>query len=161
MSQRIAVVMGGRSSEHEISLKSGEQVMKALAEDTPLRVVIGQDGGWTIDGQRHTLGSAIDRLTSEASVVFLALHGAFGEDGTIQGLLDMAGLAYTGSGVVGSALPCRRRRVTLRCNIASFDAVSATQPKFFTVRRHIGDRWPVYPMALVPLIWTKLQFDDQ
>ena len=47
MSQRIAVVMGGRSSEHEISLKSGEQVMKALAEDTPLRVVIGQDGGWT------------------------------------------------------------------------------------------------------------------
>ena len=77
MSQRIAVVMGGRSSEHEISLKSGEQVMKALAEDTPLRVVIGQDGGWTIDGQRHTLGSAIDRLTSEASVVFLALHGAF------------------------------------------------------------------------------------
>lgn len=113
MSQRIAVVMGGRSSEHEISLKSGEQVMKALAEDTPLRVVIGQDGGWTIDGQRHTLGSAIDRLASEASVVFLALHGAFGEDGTIQGLLDMAGLAYTGSGVVGSALAMDKVRAKL------------------------------------------------
>lgn len=102
--RRIAVVMGGRSSEHEVSLRSGDQVVRAIAEDTPMRVVIGKDGAWSIDGEGCSVGAAIDRLSAEAAVVFLALHGAYGEDGTIQGLLEMAGLPYTGSGVVGSAI---------------------------------------------------------
>jgi len=101
---KIAVIMGGRSSEHEVSLRSGAQVMNAIAEDRPLEVVIGKDGSWTVGGEALSFGAAIDRLKREVDLAFLALHGAYGEDGTIQGALEMAGIAYTGSGVVGSAL---------------------------------------------------------
>jgi D-alanine-D-alanine ligase len=102
---RVAVIMGGRSDEHEVSLNSGKKVLATLAGERPLRVVIEKDGRWVVDGvSERSAGVAIDRVKETCDVAFLALHGPFGEDGTIQGFLEVHGLAYTGSGVLASAL---------------------------------------------------------
>jgi len=91
--RRIAVLMGGPSSEREISLKSGNCVLKALKE-AQLNVT-------AFDVNRELP----DRLIKEKiDLVFIALHGKPGEDGTIQGMLDILNIPYTGSGVLASAL---------------------------------------------------------
>lgn len=90
---RVAVIMGGWSAEREVSLVTGEACAKAL-----------ENCGY--DVARIDVGRDIaQRLTLEApDVVFNALHGRFGEDGTVQGMLEMMGLPYTHSGVLASAL---------------------------------------------------------
>ena len=129
---RIAVLFGGRSGEHEVSLESAKSVLSVL---DPSRYEIHQvgithDGAWfTGKNAREALESGkLDSLTpctilpdpsrpglytlregklelhSELEVVFPVLHGTFGEDGTLQGLLEMADLAYVGAGVTGSSV---------------------------------------------------------
>jgi D-alanine-D-alanine ligase len=115
---RVAVIMGGRSSEHDISVTSASSVIAALdSERYEVRSIeIGRDGRWELPARtpRAELGNGGSRLPvptrgelepfSEVDVVFPVLHGPFGEDGTVQGLLELAGVAYVGSGVTGSAL---------------------------------------------------------
>jgi D-alanine-D-alanine ligase len=126
----VVVLLGGPSAEHDVSIVSGTAVADALAAAglAVRQVLIDLDGAWwwlppdhRRDGrpapaydEPHSLGAegplrlgaAIDRLTAAAPppVVFVALHGPFGEDGTVQALLEAAGLAYTGAGVAASAL---------------------------------------------------------
>ncbi len=114
--RRVAVLMGGRSSEHEVSLVSGASVAKALDPERyeVLPVLIGRDGEWSLDGAAVALipGSgatgvlaALDGGPSRlVDVVFPALHGPFGEDGTVQGLCEIGGVAYVGAGVGASAI---------------------------------------------------------
>lgn len=90
---RVAVLMGGTSSEREVSLDSGKAVSEAL-EGSGHDVI-------QIDFDR--LGVE-ELLKSDPEVVFIALHGCPGEDGTVQGMLEVLGLVYTGSGVLGSSL---------------------------------------------------------
>ncbi|MFO0723278.1 MAG: D-alanine--D-alanine ligase [Myxococcota bacterium] len=141
MNARVAVIMGGRSSEHEVSLRSGAQVLKAIQEDRPLPVVIGKDGRWSIDGGPPvSVGRALDQLQASCDVAFLALHGAFGEDGTIQGLFEMAGMPYTGSGVLGSALAMDKVRTKLvyrQLGIPTPDFVSITRRDWTTRRAEL------------------------
>ena len=96
---RIGVLLGGRSSEHEISLASGRSVLEALDPDRyeTVSIGIGRDGRWEL------VASAPERL-GEVDVVLTILHGPFGEDGTVQGLLELAGVPYVGAGVTASAL---------------------------------------------------------
>jgi D-alanine-D-alanine ligase len=101
---RVVVLCGGRSSEHEVSLASGAAVREGLAAagHEVVGVEIGRDGAWRLDGQEvHLLPG--DGLLG-ADVVFPALHGPFGEDGTVQGLLECLDVAYVGAGVLSSAL---------------------------------------------------------
>jgi D-alanine-D-alanine ligase len=126
----VVVLLGGPSAEHDVSIVSGTAIAVALAEEGyPVeQVVIDLEGAWwwLPSGHRRgdrapaayddpavldaegpfTVGAAIDRLaaTRPAPVVFIALHGPFGEDGTVQALLEAADLAYTGSGVAASAI---------------------------------------------------------
>jgi D-alanine-D-alanine ligase len=104
----VAVIMGGASSEHEVSCWSGRRVLEALDRRRyrPLEVLIGRDGSWRVDGigRADALDAVSALRDAGATVAFLALHGHGGEDGVIQGFLDLAGLPYTGTGVVGSAL---------------------------------------------------------
>ncbi|MGH2871194.1 MAG: D-alanine--D-alanine ligase family protein [Solirubrobacteraceae bacterium] len=101
---RVAVVCGGRSSEHEVSLASGASVAAGLLEagHEVVCIEIGRDGVWRRDDQPLvvTLGAALP----EIDVVFPVLHGPFGEDGTVQGLLECLDLPYVGAGVLASAL---------------------------------------------------------
>jgi D-alanine-D-alanine ligase len=126
----VVVLLGGPSAEHDVSIVSGTAIAAALAEEGyPVDLVlIDLAGGWWWLPAAHrrgerpaaayddpptlgasgplSVGAALDRLASmqPSPVVAIALHGPFGEDGTVQALLDAAGLAYTGSGVVASAI---------------------------------------------------------
>jgi D-alanine-D-alanine ligase len=101
---RIAVLGGGRSSEHEVSLASAASVTEGLkrAGHEVRRIEIGRDGVWREDGDDVALtpGRGIDGV----DVVFPVLHGPFGEDGTVQGLLECIDVPYVGAGVLASAL---------------------------------------------------------
>jgi D-alanine-D-alanine ligase len=101
---RVAVLSGGRSSEHEISLQSGASVADGLREagHEVLDVVIERDGAWRHDGAELSLVPGQGLL--DAEVVFPALHGPFGEDGVTQGVLETLDVAYVGSGVAASAV---------------------------------------------------------
>src|SRR5688572_23605738 len=93
--KRIGVVMGGPSAEREISLRTGAAVLAALVARGHDAVAID----WT--GDR----SLVELLRKErVDVVWLALHGTYGEDGCVQGLFECEGIPYTGTGVLGSAL---------------------------------------------------------
>ncbi|MEA2248780.1 MAG: D-alanine-D-alanine ligase [Solirubrobacteraceae bacterium] len=101
---RVAVLAGGRSSEHEVSLSSGASVREGLEEagHEVAWVDLASDGTWWHDGEEVELRAGRGLLGADA--VFPALHGPFGEDGTVQGLLELLDLAYVGSGVLASAV---------------------------------------------------------
>ena len=91
--KKIAVLMGGLSAEREISLKTGQAVLGALLENGCDAVAI--DAGHDLPTQLREVG---------ADVAFICLHGRYGEDGTVQGLLEMMRIPYTGSGVMSSSM---------------------------------------------------------
>jgi D-alanine-D-alanine ligase len=100
----VAVLAGGRSSEHEVSLASGAAVCEGLRAGghDVVSVEIGRDGLWRHDGEPMSVTPGSGLLGVD--VVFPVLHGPFGEDGTVQGLLEMLDVAYVGSGVSASAV---------------------------------------------------------
>jgi D-alanine-D-alanine ligase len=122
---KIAVLFGGTSTERDVSVASAAQVVRALREaGHDVLAVETNRGVLPPDQERELLAKGIDCAPPEdvarnsgnlpaivgavnptdVDVVFLALHGGFGEDGTLQGTLDLAGIRYTGSGALGSAL---------------------------------------------------------
>jgi len=110
---RVALLAGGRSSEHDISLASARSVLEALDPDRydVTEIGIERDGRWELGAGETTAetlpvpyeGGPLERL-GRVDVVFPILHGPFGEDGTVQGLLELAGIPYVGAGVAASAL---------------------------------------------------------
>ncbi len=90
---KVAVLMGGKSAEREISLMSGQGVLKALRDQ-------GVDA-YAFDPAERDLG---DLKREDFSACFIALHGRYGEDGTVQGALELLDIPYTGSGVMASAI---------------------------------------------------------
>jgi D-alanine-D-alanine ligase len=110
---RVTVISGGRSSEHEISLQSGASVAEGLraAGHEVVEVLIERDGRWLADGAEVELRAAGGLLGCD--VAFPVLHGPFGEDGTVQGLLESLEVAYAGPSVLAAAvamdkLVCKR-----------------------------------------------------
>ena len=122
---RVAVIAGGRSSEHAISVASAQSVLAALDPERyeTTTIEIGRDGRWEIapvrdaiePGPQSNLEPSVETLPVVAhsapaeaighvDVVLPVLHGPFGEDGTVQGLLELAGVPYVGAGVAASAL---------------------------------------------------------
>jgi D-alanine-D-alanine ligase len=130
LSRRIAVITGGRSSEHEISVASAQSVADALAASgwEVVTVEIDRSGAWSLDSAptaaaeldppnrasdklslgrgelAHLPDPSVARALAGVEVVFPVLHGPHGEDGTVQGLLELAGVPYVGAGVAASAL---------------------------------------------------------
>jgi D-alanine-D-alanine ligase len=106
------VLAGGRSSEHDVSLRSGAAVLDGLESGghETLPVVISRDGRWSATDPRSggRAGEPVEVLPGEgllgADAAFPVLHGPFGEDGTVQGLLECACVPYVGAGVLASAL---------------------------------------------------------
>jgi D-alanine-D-alanine ligase len=99
---KVAVLFGGRSAEREISLKSGSAVLKALLD----RGVNAHAFDPRDQGLEKLITQKVDR-------VFIALHGRYGEDGTVQGALELMGIPYTGSGVMACALAMDKWRTKL------------------------------------------------
>ena len=120
---RVAILAGGRSSEHDISLASARSVLAALdpARYDAVTVAIGRDGRWELGpGPRALPGDqvpegrpaetlpiptdSVPATLADVDVVLPILHGPFGEDGTVQGLLELADVPYVGPGVAASSL---------------------------------------------------------
>jgi D-alanine-D-alanine ligase len=127
---RVAVLCGGRSSEHEVSLSSGAAVREGLAQagHEVVGVHIGRDGVWRRDGEELALHPGRGLL--DADVAFPVLHGPFGEDGTVQGLLECLDVAYVGSGVLASALCMDKvafKRMVAHAGVAQVDFVAVEE----------------------------------
>ncbi len=115
----VAVLMGGTSAEREVSLASGQMVVEGLHQKgyRTYPIEITADGFWR-NRERDNPAISIPRSVMEAldpipDIVFIALHGPMGEDGTVQGLLEMLSIPYTGSGVLASALGMDKRKSRL------------------------------------------------
>jgi D-alanine-D-alanine ligase len=128
---RVAVLRGGRSSEHDVSLRSGEAVARGLGEagHEVAAVTISRAGEWTCDGAPVKLVPGAGLLGADA--VFPALHGPFGEDGSVQGLLEWLDLPYVGSDVLSSAACMDKltlKRLFAQAGIPQVDFVAAGDP---------------------------------
>jgi D-alanine-D-alanine ligase len=112
----VGILFGGRSGEHEVSLMSANSILQAIDRKRFAVVLLGitKQGRWVageeaarlLAGKKLPRAGAMSMLPREIAqvdVIFPVLHGTFGEDGTVQGLLEMAGVPYVGSGVLGSA----------------------------------------------------------
>src|SRR4051812_9373551 len=126
---RIVILFGGRSAEHEVSILSARNVLAALDRTRfePVLIGIDKQGRWRAQSEKMLSGatgdprllkledeaptvavastpSSITQLLGADDVIFPVLHGTYGEDGTVQGLLELADVAYVGAGVLGSAI---------------------------------------------------------
>lgn len=118
---KIAVLMGGRSGEREVSLRSGKRVLESLRRQ-----------GFNVLGMDIVDDNFLENLKKEKiEIVFIALHGKGGEDGVIQGALDLLGIPYTGSGVLASALGMNK--------VASkriFESAGIPTPKYYVIEEN-------------------------
>jgi len=120
--KRVAVLMGGLSAERDVSLRTGEGVASALEErGYPVTRLVWGPGGLEL----HEL-----LVESQPDVVFIALHGRGGEDGCVQGLLEVLGIPYTGSGVLASALAMDKLKAK-----EMFRLHNVPTPPYYTLRR--------------------------
>jgi D-alanine-D-alanine ligase len=141
---RLALIYGGRSGEHEISVRSAESVKKALdpARYELIEYFIDKSGKWRPKPILPEPGAngAID-------VVFPLLHGTFGEDGTVQGLLELADLPYIGAGVLGSAVSMDKAITKKLCQQAGLPVVehlSLTRGEFDPKTVQLPFDFPVF-----------------
>lgn len=178
---RVGVLFGGRSGEHEVSLASAASVIRGLDPDKYEAVPIGitKDGHWLIGegavkmlpevlkGGRRVMLTAdpteaalvpLDRGAGaqRLDVIFPVMHGTFGEDGTIQGMLDLAGLPYVGAGVLGSAVGMDKDVAKRLCQTAGIPVVPwVTVQRWrweqdkWAVRNEIEEKFP-YPVFVKP-----------
>lgn len=128
---KVAVLCGGRSSEHDVSLRSGEAVARGLeaAGHEALPVTIGRDGGWSFRGAPVELLPAAGLFGADAA--FPALHGPFGEDGSVQGVLEWLDLPYVGSDVLASAICMDKltlKRLFAQAGLPQVDFAAAGPP---------------------------------
>jgi len=144
---RVAVVYGGRSGEHEVSLRSAESVIGAMDPERyeVRRFLIRQDGTWDPGPILPTPGAHPD-----IDVIFPVLHGTFGEDGTVQGLFELADLPYVGAGVLASSVSMDKEMMK-----RLFAAAGLPVAEWVTVYRGDTDVSPIeaalqYPMFVKP-----------
>lgn len=177
---RVAVLMGGLSSERDISLSTGKQILESL--DSDKYEAIGVDAALMPGSNRALLKGAereieavaqaqkalaestklasVGQIVSPDSkirpdVVLIALHGKYGEDGTVQGMLELAGIPYTGSGVLASALAMDK---SMTKKVLAADGIPVAPSVDFTCRRGEWDREAVasavaelgYPVIIKP-----------
>jgi D-alanine-D-alanine ligase len=138
---QVAVLYGGRSGEHEVSLNSAESIMKAMDPEKYdiQRILISKDGRWQPRAISPEPGGNPD-----IDVVFPVLHGTFGEDGTVQGLLELADLPYVGAGVLASSVSMDKEVQKKLCAASGLPVV-----EYFVVGETVGPPFD-YPMFVKP-----------
>ncbi len=171
---RVGVLFGGRSGEHEVSLASAASVIRGLdpAKYEPVPIGITKEGHWRIGvGAQKMLPEVLRggdpvMMTADPTdaslmplkggagqhldVIFPVMHGTFGEDGTIQGLLDLAGLPFVGAGVLGSAIGMDKDVAKRLLQVAKIPVVP-----WITVHRH---DWEKNPKQIQRAIESKFKY---
>jgi len=136
----VAVLAGGRSSEHEVSLSSAAAVRDGLRAGghEVVWIEIGRDGAWRYDGEPLSVTPGAGLL--DADVVFPVLHGPFGEDGTVQGLLETLDVPYVGAGVAASAVCLDKvlfKELMSAVGIPQVDYVGVRAARFHSEREQV------------------------
>ncbi len=131
---KVVVLMGGKSKEREVSLRSGEAVLNALRELGHEAIPLDLDEN-----------ICCKLLEIKPDKVFIALHGTYGEDGKVQGLLEILGIPYVGSGVLGSAI-AMDKEITKK--VLTFHGIKV--PKWICVREGQKPNWSVFPAVVKP-----------
>ena len=147
MKTRVAVIYGGRSGEHEISLRSSKSIIQAMdrAKYDISEYFITKDGKW----QPHPIVPE-PGAHPDIDVVFPVLHGTFGEDGTVQGLLELADLPYVGAGVLASSLSMDKEMMKRVCQQIGLPVVEyVTQTRGCMDTAEITSRLP-FPVFVKP-----------
>jgi len=144
---RVAIVYGGRSGEHEISLRSAGSIMKAMdrSKYEVIEYFISKEGKWQPKPILPEPG-----VHPEIDVVFPVLHGTFGEDGTVQGLLELADLPYVGAGVLASSLSMDKdlmKRVCQESGLPEVEYLTLSRGSLDTAK--VVSRLP-FPMFVKP-----------
>jgi len=172
---RVGILFGGRSGEHEVSLASAASVIRGLDPDKyePVPIGISKEGHWLIGSAAQKMlpevlkGGSRVMMTADPTdaalvkldgsgggqrldVVFPVMHGTFGEDGTIQGLLDLAGLPFVGAGVLGSAIGMDKDVSKRLLQVAKIPVVP-----WLTVHRH---EWENNPEGIQSTIELKFGY---
>ena len=172
---RVGLLFGGRSCEHEVSVRSARSVLEAIDRDKYDLTMIGisKEGRWLMAGDAVGVlqagvveagdllpvvleqGGALVAQSGGApdqrlEVIFPLLHGPFGEDGTVQGLMELAGIPYVGSGVVGSAVGMDKEMMK-----RVFHAEGLPQVQYAVVRRH---RWRQDPAGVQRQVEAQLGY---
>jgi D-alanine-D-alanine ligase len=142
---RVAVLYGGRSGEHEVSLNSAESIIGALnpSKYDVQRILITKEGCWQPRAISPEPGA-----NPEIDLVFPVLHGTFGEDGTVQGLLELADLPYVGAGVMASAVSMDKEVMKRLCAASNLPVA-----EYFIVTRNSAEAMPqpfAFPMFVKP-----------
>ena len=150
---RVLVIFGGRSGEHEVSVISARSVVRALAELGHDAVTVGitREGRWVRAGPEHT-DRVMDgepfvlvpdpQARKEVDVAFPVLHGPHGEDGSLQGLLELADVPYVGAGIEGSAIGMNKvthKRLFAEAGLPIVDFVAFTRDEWTTSASRIRD----------------------
>jgi len=186
--QRVLVLFGGRSAEHEISLLSARFVVESLDPERFEAVLVGIDkqGRWQLEPREALLGAGTDaravalssgqqevalatrpqapaalelagteRSPLAVDVVFPVLHGPMGEDGTVQGLLELSGLPYVGAGVLGSAVGMDKdvmKRLLLQAGLPVLPYVTLRETRFARARKACLDEVMqlIFPVFVKP-----------
>jgi len=147
MKLRVAVLYGGRSGEHEVSIRSAESVMAAMdpARYEILRIFINKEGRWEPRPILPEPGA-----NPGIDVVFPVLHGTFGEDGTLQGLLELADLPYVGAGVLASAVSMDKDVMKRLCREAGLPIVDYLVQYRGSLDAAAAERRFPYPVFVKP-----------
>jgi len=162
MPLRVAVLGGGPSSEHEVSLETSAEILRQLrAGGHRVRpVLIDRQERWALGGHTTDFAgvgpagsrdSALESLRAQGETAYIGLHGPFGEDGTVQRLLEAAGIAYTGCGPAASALGMDKELSKLAATkagatTASHEVLSGKRLPLWGIQRGIG-----YPCFVKPV----------
>jgi D-alanine-D-alanine ligase len=144
---RVAVLYGGRSGEHEVSVRSAESVIAAMdpARYEVARIFITPDGRWDPRPILPEPGA-----NPGIDVVFPVLHGTFGEDGTVQGLLELAGLAYVGAGVLASSVAMDKEVTKRLCRERGLPVVECVVLTRACLCAETVERELAYPVFVKP-----------
>ncbi len=147
---KIGVLFGGKSGEHDVSVRSAESVMSAIDKNrhTLIPICIDREGLW----EGLPFIEACGALLKDLDVVFPVLHGPFGEDGTVQGMLDIAGIPYVGASVLGSCIGLDKdvtKRLLRDSGIPVADfLVFRTNPSFDEIVERLGIPFFVKPATM-------------
>ena len=175
---RVGIIFGGRSAEHEVSLRSARSIFQALDKSKfdPVLIGITKQGMWQFDAKQSLLSDqksfqlAVANQKKEEStalvpqqkdikqldVIFPVLHGSYGEDGTVQGLLKLAGIPYVGADVLGSAIGMdkdvmKRLLQQAKIPIAKYVAINKgnkNKVSYTNLKRELGTTFFVKPANL-------------
>jgi D-alanine-D-alanine ligase len=151
--KRVAVLRGGPSSEHAISISSGKNVLEHLDREkfVPVDIYIDKNGVWHLDGVSTTPYAAL----AFVDVVFNAMHGEYGEDGTVQGILEELGTSYNGSRVFESRIAIDKNTTALLLAKSGIltPASQILRPRTLAPEKRIAELWRTmqHPLIVKPV----------